>query len=155
MTHRYYCNQSLVVNSTLDITNEEKKHLKSVMRTKKGDQIEIVNGRGSLAIGVYDNTITIKDVTHEQPPSIKKNLALGLSEPKHLELIIEKGTELGIDEFLIFPSNKSKYKVLSNNKIERLNKILISSLKQSKRLHLPKITLLKKKRIFGKMKTIY
>tara|TARA_A100001015_G_C15022982_1_gene728962 strand:+ start:1086 stop:1748 length:663 start_codon:yes stop_codon:yes gene_type:complete len=150
MTHRYYCNQPLAVNTTIELSKEEQRHLKSVMRTKKGDKIEIVNGKGYLAFGEYHDGITITNVTYQDPDSAQKYLALGLSEPKHLEMIIEKGTELGVDEFIIFPSKKSKYKVLSSNKIERLHKILLSSLKQSKRLYLPKITLLTKKEDLSK-----
>ena len=98
----------------------------------------------SLAICTFDETITVETI-EKNPLKTQNSLALALTKPKQLEFVIEKGTELGINCFYLFPSQKSKLRHLSSSKQERLKKILISALKQSKRLHLPKIHILDNK----------
>lgn len=138
MPHRYFIDTPLLEGARITLPKEELKHIKNVMRTKPGEAIEIINGHGQLATAPYGTEIVIESVQSHDIQT-QNGLALALSEPKHLELVIEKGTELGITDFTIFPSQKSKLKELSLSKKERLTKILISALKQSKRLHLPKI----------------
>ncbi|MCH9621343.1 MAG: Ribosomal RNA small subunit methyltransferase E [Chlamydiia bacterium] len=139
MPHRYFYPHPLNLNEIINLPKEELKHIKKVMRTKAGEKIEVINGKGDLATCIYDDEVTVENVSQGQRPSRHKSLALALTEPKNLELVIEKATELGIQTFYIFPSQKSKLKELFPSKQERLNKILISALKQSKRLFLPKI----------------
>lgn len=142
MPHRYFIEGPLNEGETITLSKEELGHLKKVMRTKPGTIIEIINGKGTLAKAPYFEEIQIEHVENTPPLKFTKSLALGLTEPKILELVIEKGTELGITSFYIFPAKKSKLTGLSPNKRERLHKILISALKQSKRLFLPEIIFL-------------
>jgi len=137
MPHRYFYPQEISKDTPISLSREELGHLTKVMRTKPGDLFEVVNGRGQLASCKFDEEISVENVETRQKPSKTPKLALALTEPKHLELVIEKATELGIMEFFIFPSKKSKLTKLSDSKKERITKILISALKQSKRLFLP------------------
>jgi 16S rRNA (uracil1498-N3)-methyltransferase len=145
MGHRSFYPRSFCQGEMIDLAKEEMHHLKQVMRLKEGSPIEIVNGKGDLGEAIFGHLIKIEKVIHQKQPVVTKNLALALTEPKHLELVIEKGTELGIDSFFIFPSKKSKLQSLSLSKQERIEKILISALKQSKRLYLPKVNYLSTK----------
>jgi 16S rRNA (uracil1498-N3)-methyltransferase len=145
MTHRYFFNGPLKQGDKVSLDPPEEKHLKSVMRTKDGDRIEVINGKGELAFCLFGKQILIEKVDTKEPNKKVRSLTLGLTEPNILELVIEKATEIGIDEFFIFPSFKSKLKSLSPNKKERIEKILISSIKQSKRLFLPKVYYFNKK----------
>ncbi len=145
MPHRYFYAGPLEVGGTVNLNEEERRHIKQVMRTKEGATIEVINGRGDLAQAAFGDRIVVKSLEHESPSKEVKGLALALTEPRNLELVIEKATELGIDQFYIFPSAKSKLNNLSKNKEERIHKILISAIKQSKRLHLPTVHFLSSK----------
>ncbi|MCH9811905.1 16S rRNA (uracil(1498)-N(3))-methyltransferase [bacterium] len=144
MPHRYYFDGPLLEGTTIHLAKDELKHLKNVMRTKKGAEIEIINGKGALGKATFAEEIILYEVLEQKTP-VEKGLALALTEPKVLELAIEKATEVGITAFYIFPSHKSKLKVLSDNKRDRIEKILVSAMKQSKRLFLPTIEFLSKK----------
>ncbi len=144
MPHRYYYAGSLDKGSIIDLDKEERRHIKQVMRTKDQEIIEIINGNGDLAQASFGDKIIVESCKHESKCPLAKALALALTEPRNLELVIEKGTELGIDTFYIFPSAKSKLKNLSPTKRERIHKILISAIKQSKRLYLPTVHYLSK-----------
>jgi 16S rRNA (uracil1498-N3)-methyltransferase len=145
MSHRYFLNAPFSEGDFVILDQVEEKHIKNVMRTKDQELIEIVNGKGELAFARFGKKILIEKVEKQPLPLNIKSLTLGLTEIKNLELVIEKGAELGIDKFYIFPAVKSKLRSLSPNKKERIEKILISSIKQSKRLFLPEVIYLNKK----------
>jgi 16S rRNA (uracil1498-N3)-methyltransferase len=145
MPHRYYHEGPLAEGSYIELSKEESHHLKKVMRTKKGAELEIINGKGILAHATFDDEILIYKVTQQTPSQKKKALALALTEPKILELVIEKATEIGIETFYIFPTQKSKLRALSPNKQDRIARTIISATKQSKRLFLPSVAYFKKK----------
>ena len=145
MPHRYYIDAPLEKESVINLSFEEEKHLRKVMRTQKGTPVEVINGHGVLAHCTYDNPLIVDSIETKEEPKFRTGLVLGLCEPKIIEMTVEKATELGIDDFYFFPAQKSKMRVLSDSKRVRINKILISALKQSKRLFLPTVSFFNKK----------
>lgn len=138
--NRYFIDQNLFKNQTLQIPKNELKHLQ-VMRKKTGDFIEIVNGRNQLAQAtlVSSEMASIDSVETAPPPSIEIVLALGFLRPKNLYWVIEKGTELGASSFWLFPTKKSEKKALTKTQHTRLQNLIISAVKQCGRLDLPSI----------------
>ncbi|PIS01776.1 MAG: hypothetical protein COT84_00685 [Chlamydiae bacterium CG10_big_fil_rev_8_21_14_0_10_35_9] len=56
-----------------------------------------------------------------------------------MELVFEKGTELGVTSFWIFPAKLSEKKMISPSQQKRIESLLIASIKQCGRLDLPEI----------------
>lgn len=143
--NRYFVNAALHKQTTLHLEDEEAMHLIRVMRKKVEDTVELVNGKNQLAhatissIGKKEAELSITDVKTHPPPQRKLILAQGMTKPANLDLIIEKGTELGATEFWLFPGDKNEKKSLSSHQSERLHKISIAALKQCGRLDLPEI----------------
>lgn len=123
------------------IEGEEFIHLKKVMRKSSGDHIEVVDGKGHLKeariveIERHHAELTIIKTTLHPLPSPKTYLAQPLLKQANLELVIEKGTELGIDAFYFWDGD------LSPQKQTRLHHIATAALKQSGRFYLPTIHL--------------
>lgn len=115
------------------------------MRGRIGDEVELVNGKGQLAVGVATECkkreANLKILSVKESPPVCPALALAQALPKqnHLEWIIEKGTELGVTAFHLFPGDFSEKKELSSNQEKRCHHLLVAALKQSGRLHLPEI----------------
>lgn len=61
-----------------------------------------------------------------------------------IEYIIQKWVEIWVKNFVFFRSERSQKLVLSDNKIDRLQKIAIEAVEQSGRLHIPEIVFLEK-----------
>ncbi|MCK5237606.1 MAG: 16S rRNA (uracil(1498)-N(3))-methyltransferase [Deltaproteobacteria bacterium] len=130
------------------LTGSEHTHLKDVLRLGPGEEVLIINGRGlELSAKIMESK---KDKTMLQVLKAREglgesdlNLSLALSVTKGLkaEWVIEKATELGANEILIFSSSRSVAKV-NQVKEERYKKAGISALKQSGRSYLPKIEML-------------
>lgn len=142
--NRFFLDQPL--SSPLFLQGEELHHL-HVMRTRLGDTIEIVNGRGELgkafveAIDKKTASLKIESLVKKKPPTQKLILAQALPRLSSLEWVIEKGTELGVSEFWLFPGKLSEKTSLSPTQLQRLRTITISALKQCGRLFLPLIVL--------------
>lgn len=138
--NRYFLDQKIDQGDTVTLPKEEQKHLR-VMRKEPGDTIELVNGKNLLAQATLltPETAQVTSITTQDPPKRQIILAQALLRPKNLDLVIEKGTELGATAFWLFPGEKSEKKELSENQKNRLTHLTISALKQCGRLDLPTI----------------
>lgn len=143
---RFYIDADL--SNAVALEGPEFHHLAHVMRIRVGEEIELVNGRGSLAkakvlsITKHEATLQILSSSDSPIPSPRITLAIPLMRPAKLELIIEKCTELGADAFLLYPAQHSEKDDLSSNQQDRLSHIAISAMKQCGRLDLPPIKIL-------------
>ncbi|MFM7667308.1 MAG: RsmE family RNA methyltransferase, partial [Bacteroidota bacterium] len=141
--HRFYTPELTIDFSHLTLSEQESKHAVQVMRLKNEQKIELFNGQGLSAIAaIIDNhpkrcSVSI-DQKYEHPKEKPIHIAIAPTKNmERLEWFIEKATEIGITEIsLIICQNSERREV----KTERLDKILISAVKQSGRYFLPKIT---------------
>jgi len=123
------------------LTPDQSKHCIKVLRKKLNDQIVLVDGKGTKVIAkILDpnakKVICLLESRETQMPPLYKR-AIGIAPTKQMsryEWFLEKATEVGITHIypIIFKHSERK-----NIKTERLEKILISALKQSLRYHLP------------------
>ena len=144
--NRYYFNGPLT--SPVTLTGDEQRHLFKAMRGRTGDRVELVNGKGDLALGriraIDKNSaqIEIDNLTHSDPDPVRIILAQAYPRPNRLTNILEKSTELGVGEILLFPGLYSEKKSLNENQQKRTEALLIAALKQCGRLYLPTIKLM-------------
>lgn len=155
---------SFIKNEIIKIESTEFHHLKNVMRAKEKDIIEIINGKNYLAEGEIlkikrkEALVQINKILQKQNLQKRKLiLAIAFLKISKLEIVLEKATELGTDEFILFPSKNSKILKISKNRQNRFQSILISAIKQCKRLDLPiiKITNSIKKINFENKQTFF
>ena len=145
---RYYHKQNLQLEGIVHLEGQEHHHLSHVMRTKLGDEIELVNGLGQLAtaqVNGLEKNKTSLVITHlfNAPPTKKLILAQAIPRFARLEFIMEKCTELGMTDLWLFRGDRSEKKELSDNQQERLQTLSISAMKQCGRLFLPKVEIKK------------
>jgi len=144
---RFYCPHPFNEGALVNLEESEHHHAR-VMRIAVGEEVELVNGQGSLAqakVATLDKratTLEILKVETVSRPSREIILAIPMMRPNKLELIVEKGTELGADAFWLYTADHSEKSDLSNNQSERLRNLTISALKQSGRLFLPSLEIL-------------
>lgn len=140
----------LFYNTTINETTEnlifdreESKHIIKVLRKKDGDILFVTNGLGFLftteIILASDSKCTVKIVSFEKAPTPKLHLHLAVAPTKmndRYEWFLEKATEIGIQEITPIICDRSERKVINQ---ERFDKIILSALKQSNELYLPKL----------------
>ena len=125
------------------ILNEiESKHAIRVLRLPQGAVIKLVDGKGGFyeAKIIDDNPKKCKlEIVDSQLEYEKKDFKvhIAIAPTKNIdrfEWFLEKCTEFGIDEITPILSEHSERKVI---KPERLQKILVSAMKQSVKAYLP------------------
>jgi 16S rRNA (uracil1498-N3)-methyltransferase len=131
-----------VRGNIVTLSTEESKHCIKVLRHRRGDKINLIDGMGTM----YEATIidpdphaTVVQVfsRHEGFGRVPYHLAMALSPLKNnarYEWFVEKATEIGITELIPV---LTRYTEKAKIKRERLEKILISAAKQSLRAQLP------------------
>ncbi len=124
------------------LSEDENRHFK-VMRIREGELFELVDGKGHLANAYKKGDQLIVDHLEKATEPRPSIIAQALPKANRLDVILEKGCELGMTELILFPGENSEKFDLSPHQIKRAETILISAMKQSGRLYLPKLTLAK------------
>lgn len=126
------------------LDEDEAHHCIQVLRRQIGDSITLVDGRG----GWYEATIIetgkkrcVVQIVQHIPDYQRRNhyLHLAIAPTKNLdrmEWLLEKATEIGIDEITFLTCQRSERRQL---RLDRLEKIVLSAMKQSLRAYLPKL----------------
>jgi 16S rRNA (uracil1498-N3)-methyltransferase len=122
---------------------DESKHCIKVLRKNTNDEINIIDGRGTFYKGKISKAnhkkceFEIIETNIEKKYPFHRHLAIAPTKNMdRMEWLVEKATELGIDEISFFQSSHSERKVV---KIERLEKKVVSAMKQSIKATMPKL----------------
>ena len=136
----FYCKE---INQKLEISEEESRHIRKVLRKKNGEKINLTDGQGFLyvaeLINVNKKMCEVKVVEKIQKDSHSYNLHIAIAPTKNIqrfEWFLEKATEIGINQITPIICDKSERKKL---KLHRSNRIILSAMKQSLKFHLPKL----------------
>lgn len=122
---------------------DESRHVVKVLRKKHGDQIRLTDGKGVF----YEATIANPDAhrcsfdVHKKisEPVRSFSIHIAISPTKNadrIEWFVEKAVEFGIDEITLVECDHTERQHL---KVERLEKMAISAMKQSLKAMLPVI----------------
>ncbi len=126
------------------LNEEESFHACRVLRLRNNDKIRILDGVGGLYEAVIDvidakktSFIKLTLVEKQDKPPFQIHLFVApTKQMERMEWMVEKCCEFGIHRIGFFTSKNSERKEI---KLNRLEKIAIAALKQSKNLFLPKI----------------
>ncbi len=140
--HCFY--ESDLSGDSVLLSEEESKHAVRVLRLSAGDQVELLDGKGTRAVAeVSDDhpkrcVLTIISRSNELTGR-NFRLHVAVAPTKNIDRIewfVEKATEIGIDEITFLECEHSERNTV---KIDRIEKVAISAMKQSQQSHLPKI----------------
>lgn len=138
--NQFYSNN--ITDDIATLSESESQHLR-VLRLKVGDEVRVVDGQGQQYHGVLSklhkkaSEVTISDVIRRDAdrPMIDIAIAPTKSNDRY-EWFLEKATEIGVRSVHPFTSYHSERKVI---KADRMEKIILSAMKQSLRLWLPQL----------------
>lgn len=122
---------------------EESKHIIKVLRKKDSDILFVTNGLGELfkteITLASDSKCAVKILSIENAEPQKFHLHLAVAPTKmndRYEWFLEKATEIGIQEITPIICDRSERKVINKDRFE---KIILTAMKQSNSLFLPKL----------------
>lgn len=141
----FYVSPDLISADAVVIKGEEFKHLSIVHRKKAREIVQVVDGRGNLYtvllehIGRQEARGSIqKRQRFAGEPNFNLTLAQAIPKGSRFELVIEKGTEIGVSTFIPLLTERTVVNA-GETKLKRWNKIAVAAMKQSARSLLPEI----------------
>lgn len=144
---RYFVKKQQINENKIQISGDDAHHISRVMRMKPGDPIICCTEDGQVAKcaiqemtndTVFVSIVEWVDENNELPVLV--TIAQGLPKGDKLELIVQKGTELGANSFLPFFASRSIVKwdeKKGRKKVDRLKKIAKEAAEQSHRTKVP------------------
>lgn len=129
-------------SAVTELPKDEAQHAARVLRMQPGDEIMLMDGKGGYyraILTVVSNHRCMYDIIDHMPqePQWKRHLHLAIAPTKlmdRMEWMIEKATEIGIDEMTFLDCRFSERSVI---KLPRLEKIVVSAVKQSHKAWMP------------------
>ena len=148
--HRSFCPHSDLEQDIIPITDrKEIHHLQNVLRLKPREQIRLFNGQDKEIVGTImsmnpDKVEVRRDYVLPQAHKRGIDVVLACAIPKRakFEFIIEKCTELGVDEIIPLKTQRTEMALNTQRlekKIERYRTVAVNAAKQSGRSNVPRI----------------
>jgi 16S rRNA (uracil1498-N3)-methyltransferase len=126
----------------VELPPEEAHHAVHVLRLKPGDEVGLLDGRGTRAqaelieVGKKRVVASIRTRTADGPERAARiHMAVALTKQmERYEWFVEKAVEIGMDRLTpLFTSRTER----SRTRMDRLHRVMVSAMKQSQRSWLP------------------
>ena len=152
---KFFVKENQIKNNQIEIIGEDVNHIKNVLRLSEKEKIKICDSQNEINYICEILEITKQNVIctilekaeNTAEGNVELTIYQGLPKADKMELIIQKGTELGVTEFIPVSLKRSIVKLDGKDeqkKIERWQKIAEVAAKQSGRDLIPKIENVKK-----------
>lgn len=127
-----------------ELPKDEAQHAVRVLRMTEGDELNLMDGKGAFHRAVITTATghrCLYKVVESEPqqPAWNGHLCIAMAPTKlndRVEWFAEKATEIGVDEFAFLDCQFSERRQL---KTERVEKIVVSAVKQSHKAWMPKV----------------
>ena len=146
--HKFFTPKENFIDKQAKILGDDVKHLYKVLRLNEGDKIVLNNCNGEEFLANI-RTITKQEVIVDIEEKLEINnesevkiyLFQGLPKAQKMDLIVQKGTELGVTKFIPTLTERVDIKLKGEfKKLDRLNRIALEAAKQSKRTIIPTVS---------------
>ena len=140
-THFFYVPDA---RTAVELPEEEAQHAVRVLRLKEGDEMMLMDGQGTFyqaLVTMATNKRCCYQIAAVQPQKRAWNghVHLAIAPTKmidRMEWMSEKATEVGFDELTFLNCRFSERRMV---KLPRIEKIVVSALKQSRKAYMPKL----------------
>jgi 16S rRNA (uracil1498-N3)-methyltransferase len=146
--HRFFVARQSIEGGTVTIAGEIAHQIADVLRMTAGEHILVLDNSGwqmETELSYVSGSRVVGQIVRRSlargEPRIKVSLYQGMLQSRNLEFVLQKGTELGIVEFVPIISSRCVIANLEdvNKKLERWERIVREAAEQSRRGRLPLI----------------
>ncbi|HLF18513.1 MAG TPA: 16S rRNA (uracil(1498)-N(3))-methyltransferase [Candidatus Omnitrophota bacterium] len=145
--HRFYCPNADFSSKEITLTDKEEiHHLRDVLRLKPPGLIQLFDGKGKEAtaticsISPQKVVVAVEKLTHAPVQTLTLTLACAIPKKSKFETIIEKATELGVDEIIPLKTKRTEVDLKGerlHKKLARFQTVAVNAAKQCQRERLP------------------
>lgn len=145
---RYFIEGIIALNETYVMDTKHIHHIKNVMRAKIEDEFNVVDQTGSVYLV---QLMDLEPVTYKVAEKIVAEVELPVNitlyspllKGDKMDVVIQKSTELGAHEFILYKAERSVVKLNAkkeDSRLTRYEKIAREAAEQSRRTKIPKIS---------------
>ena len=148
MPQRVYLDADICGSGPLEVCADEAHHMRTVMRMRAGDDVEVFDGRGNSVSATITTISKRAVIVHPKPDTLTRaltdsatnSLVIVAAVPKgdRLKWLIEKLTELNVARFVPLRTARSVVHP-GSGKLNRMRATVISACKQSGRNELMEV----------------
>ncbi len=152
-TSRIHLDQDLLVGTEICFNQAKSHYLRNVLRLKSGAVITLFNGRDATEFRAtlqLEHKLTLANLesaTEQKTESqLDSEIIQGLGRSDHIDWMIQKTTELGVNQIRLFNAERSQKPLkpaLLEKKMAHWRGIAISACEQSGRTRLPTVSFFK------------
>lgn len=145
---RFFVSSETLDSTTVVLDGPQAAHAK-VLRLQAGDSVTLCDGEGTDALCTVSDLsggLLTLQVTEKAPsssePKLRCSIYMGFPKADKFEHVIQKATELGAYELVVFPCTRSVSRPDAKSiakKLERWQKIAASAAEQSGRGRIPQV----------------
>jgi 16S rRNA (uracil1498-N3)-methyltransferase len=133
------------------LTSDEARHLREVLRLKAGDEVQVFDGEGREFRAVVAQArrefaeLELGDETGSPKPEspLKLTLAVALLKGEKFDLVVQKGTELGVNKFIPLVTRYADIRLRDESdaakRVTRWQRIALEAAKQCGRSIVPEV----------------
>ena len=151
---RFYAPSSAFASegSIVTLAHDEVRHLRDVLRLKRGDEVFVFDGEGReyrCTVNECGRDYAKLNVDVEVPPArpespLQLTLATGLLKGEKFDLVVQKATELGVVRIVPVSTHRADVRVRDaldeSRRTMRWQRIALEAAKQSGRARVPEIS---------------
>ncbi len=149
---RFFVPPGLLADREVNLPPELARRLATVLRLKRGDRLVLADGAGrdyEVELTAVSPRSATAAVVAERPsppePALELVLYQSLIRPQRFELVLEKGTELGVSRFVPLLSGRARVRTPGpsgeggSQRLQRWHRIVTEAAEQSGRGRVPAI----------------
>jgi 16S rRNA (uracil1498-N3)-methyltransferase len=149
---RFMINSRTILDGYASFDGDVYNHMVRVLRLETGDTVQLADERGMVHFGTINQVakewVAVKitsscPVAMSDSTSPRVTICQALPKGDKTDLILQKGTELGAHDFLLFGGRRSVAKIRDdqqNSKLERWNRISTEAARQCGRPDIPLVS---------------
>lgn len=149
---RFMINSRVIRDGYASFDGDIYNHMVRVLRLETGDAVQLADENGMVHFGAINQVakewVAVKIVSSslavESDSSVPRiTICQALPKGDKIDLILQKGTELGAHDFWLFGGRRSVAKIRDdqmNSKLERWNRITTEAARQCGRPDIPEVT---------------
>ena len=149
---RFMINSRTIRDGYASFDGDIYNHMIRVLRLGTGDTVQLADEKGVVYFGIINqvakewvavNITSSSLATDNDSTAPRITICQALPKGDKIDLILQKGTELGAHDFLLFGGRRSVAKIREDqqvSKLERWGRITSEAARQSGRLDIPSVT---------------
>lgn len=145
---RFYHPTDIILGGSIDLSEDESRHLRDVLRLSVGDLVSIFDGRGSeysckiITIGKRRSTLDIIEQIDPAAPEspFSLTIAAAITQNDKFDLVIQKSVELGVIRLRPLKTARSEVSLKdAARRLDRWRRIAMEATKQCGRARIMEI----------------